>query len=142
MMYLSTANGLKTNYPKHNMKYYLLRRSTNKRKLFHCSAALKGKDLACRSQFSVLTDFTEPQNGLGWKGSLEVIMSNPAVQTGPCRADCLGLFPGGSWILPKMGTPQSLWVTCQHHNKKGFSYVQTQFPMFYFVPMASRTGCQ
>lgn len=142
MMYLATANGLKPNDPKHHLQHYLLRRSINKRKLFHRSGALKGKDLACRSLLSVLTDFTEPQNGLGWKEPLEVIVSNPTVQTGPCRADCLGLFPGGSWILPRMDTPQPLWATCQHHSRKGFSYVQTQSPMFLFVPMDSCTGCQ
>lgn len=41
----------------------------------------------------LFSDFIEPQNGQGWKGPLEVIVSNPLAQAEPCRADCLGLVP-------------------------------------------------
>lgn len=38
---------------------------------------------------------TEPQNGCGWKGRLEVILSNPATQAGSPRADFPGPHPDG-----------------------------------------------
>lgn len=58
-----SRQGLKPYDPEHPLQTYILTESINKRESFHCAAALKGKGLVYRSQFSVLTDFTEPQNG-------------------------------------------------------------------------------
>ena len=56
----------------------------------------------------------EPQNGWGWKGSLEVIWSKPPAQAGPPTADCPGPCPDGFWISPKDGDyTTSLGSLCQ-----------------------------
>lgn len=51
-------------------------------------------------------------NGLGWKGLLEVIWSNPPAQAGTHGAGCPTPCPSGFWRSPVEETPQPLWATC------------------------------
>ena len=53
----------------------------------------------------------ESQNGVGWKGALEIIWPKPTARAGPPTAGCPGPCPDGFWISPRMETPQPPWVT-------------------------------
>lgn len=63
MVYLATADRNKPHDPEHPLQYYLLTKSIKKGDSCHWDAFLKRKYLACKSQFSVLTGYKEPQNG-------------------------------------------------------------------------------
>lgn len=65
-------------------------------------------------------------------------------QAGPPRAGCSGLCLDSFQISPKMKTLQALWqpvalVSRSHRKeKKKFPDVQTEFPVFKFMPITSR----
>lgn len=63
MVYLATEDSNKPHDPEYPLQSYLLTKPIKKGESFHWDASLKGKYLACKSQFSVLTGFKEPQNG-------------------------------------------------------------------------------
>jgi len=50
--------------------------------------------------------------GWGWKGPLELILSNPSAQAGTLTAGCPGLSPDNIWISPRRQTVQPLRATC------------------------------
>lgn len=62
MVYLDTEDRSNLHNPEHPLQSYLLTKSIKKGESFHWDVSLKGKFLACKSQFSVLTGFKEPQN--------------------------------------------------------------------------------
>ena len=65
-------------------------------------------------KFQLCRDFTESQNGRGWKGPLWVISSNSPAEAGSPTAGCTGPCPGGSWISPEKETPQPPWAACSN----------------------------
>jgi len=54
---------------------------------------------------------TESQKDWGWKGTLEVIWSNPSAQAGPPTADFPGRCPDSFWVSPRKEIQQSLLAT-------------------------------
>lgn len=77
------------------------------------TSRLLGSFLFCKSAFWSFGiqnhRCKESQDGWGWKGPLEVIWSNSNAQARPSKASCPGTYPDGSWISPKMKTPQAPW---------------------------------
>lgn len=69
---------------------------------------------------------TESGNSWGWKGSLEVIQSNPPAQAGQPRANSAQPCPEGVWIYLRRETPWPLWATFVSAQ---FSLQQNVFPV-------------
>jgi len=59
-------------------------------------------------------DFTESWNGLGWKGPLKAIQSNPLqwAGTSSTTSGCSEPHPTWPWMFPGMGHRPPLWATC------------------------------
>ena len=83
----------------------------------------------------------ETQNDQGWKGSLEVIWSNPPVQAWPRRVSCPGPCLDSFWISSRRRihnlSGQLVPVRGQPHSEKVFPDVQREPPLFQCVPGAS-----
>lgn len=67
--------------------------------------------LTVRAADLSLAAVIDSQNGWGWKGSPDVILSNPPAQAGPSRTGYPGPCPTGFWLSPSMNSPQHLWAT-------------------------------
>jgi len=82
-------------------------------KLNSCSLyfPLENKKGCCPWSFHLPSVFTESQNGWGWKGLLDVILSCPPVQAGPPTAGCPGPCPDGFLVFTRMESPQNFWET-------------------------------
>lgn len=108
----------------------------NKKEENHFTVLLLSKGKVWPTDPSFLfSDFIEPQNGQGWKGPLEVIVSNPLAQAEPCRADCLGLVPVAfeyfwGWRLHNLSI-QPVSIT----KKKCFLLFKKNLPSFLLCPL-------
>lgn len=89
-----------------------------------------GYSCPCRSQ----------KYSWGWKGTMELILSNFPAQARPPRASCPGPCLDSFWTSPRTEKPQPFWATCPSAQlpllqKKGFLMLRGDC-LCLFVPTA------